>query len=181
MPQRYKRHFLKAKEVKSILKEASRELKADLNEILGDEVEMELVKTDFCQFLLIKGNALLVRIKKKILPTLIFSEFINLIPKVVVDMGAVPYVCNGADIMAPGIVRYEGEFRETDLVQIVDEKHGKTIAIGTAHYDLNYAKNMNKGMVVSNIHFIGDRIWNLIKKLKVSTINSRLNSNNETV
>ena len=117
-------------------------------------------------FFVVKGNVLLVRIDEKILPTLVFSKFIDLMPKVVVDMGAVPYVCNGANIMAPGIVRYEGEFREKDLVQVIDEKHGKTIAIGTAHYDINSARKMNKGIVVNNLHFIGDRIWNLIKKLE---------------
>ena len=31
------------------------------------------------------------------------SCFVNLIPSVVVDMGAIPYVCKGSDVMAPGV------------------------------------------------------------------------------
>ena len=45
-------------------------------------------------------------------------------------MGAIPYVCKGATVMAPGIVRVEGEFGKGDLVLIVDMKHGKALALG---------------------------------------------------
>jgi PUA domain protein len=166
MPQRYRRHFLKAKEAKSVFSEASKKLKADFGRIFEDRVEMELVETDFCELFLIKGRPLLVRIEKKILPTLVFSESLGLMPEVVVDMGAVPHVCNGADIMAPGIVLFEGEFRKGDLVRVVDEKHYKTIAVGTANLGVDSAKEAKRGAVIQNIHFVGDKIWNLIKKLE---------------
>ncbi|MCW3994028.1 MAG: DUF1947 domain-containing protein [Candidatus Bathyarchaeota archaeon] len=165
MSKKYRRYFLKAKEVKSILSEASEKLKADFNQIFRSKVDMELVETDFAEIFLVNGKPLLFRIEGKILPTLIFNELFASMSKVVVDMGAVPYVCNGASVMAPGIVRFEGEFKKGDLVFVVDEKHGKAIALGEATYDVDAAKKVTKGAVMKNIHFVGDKIWNFIKKL----------------
>jgi len=165
MHKKYRRYFLKAKETKSILSEASEKLKVDFQQIFKGKVNMELVESDFAEIFLINGKPLLVRIKEKILPTLVFNEIFALMPKVVVDMGAVPYVCSGANVMAPGIVRFEGEFRKGDFVFVVDEKHGKTIAIGEAAYNLDVAKKVRQGAVIKNIHFVGDKIWDFLKKL----------------
>lgn len=164
MPRKYRRHFLKAKEVKSILSEASEKLKVDFNQIFKNKVELELVETDFAEIFLINGKPLLFGIEGKILPTLVFNDFSASMSRAVVDMGAVPYVCNGANVMAPGIVRFEGEFKKGDFVLVVDEKHGKTIGIGEATYDVDAAKKVTKGVVMKNVHFVGDKIWNFIKK-----------------
>jgi PUA-domain protein len=169
MPRKYRRYFLKAKEVKSMLGEASEKLRVDFNQIFKSKVDMELVDTDFAEIFLINGMPLLVRINEKILPTLAFNEIFALTPKVVVDMGAVPHVCNGANVMAPGIVRFEGEFRKGDFVSVADEKHGKTIAIGEAAYDVDAAKKVVEGVVIKNVHFVGDKLWNFIKKLAAKT------------
>lgn len=165
MPRKYRRYFLKAKEVKSMLNEASEKFRVDFKQIFKSKVDMELVETDFAEIFLINSKPLLVRTKEKILPTLAFNEIFALTPKVVVDMGAVPHVCNGANVMAPGIVRFEGEFKKGDFVFVVDEKYGKTIAIGEAAYDVDAAKKVTEGVVIKNIHFVGDRLWNFIKKL----------------
>jgi len=165
MPRKYRRYFLKAKEVKSILGEVSERLRADFKQIFNSKVDIELVETDFAEIFLIEGRPLLVRINGKTLPTLAFNEIFALTPKVVVDMGAVPHVCNGANVMAPGIVRFEGGFEKGDFVFVLDEKHGKTIAIGEAAYDVNTAKKVAGGIVIKNIHFVGDKLWNFIKKL----------------
>ncbi|MFX1563248.1 MAG: DUF1947 domain-containing protein [Promethearchaeota archaeon] len=165
MPRKYRRHFLREKEVKSVLSEASQKLKADLKQIFKTKVDMELVETDFAEIFIINSKPLLVRSEQKILPTLVFNEVFALMSKVVVDMGAVPYVCEGANVMAPGIVRFEGEFKKGDFVFVVDEKHGKTIAIGEAAYDVDDARKVTKGVVIKNIHFVGDKLWNFIKKL----------------
>jgi predicted RNA-binding protein (TIGR00451 family) len=72
-------------------------------------------------------------------------------------------VCNGADVMAPGIVRVEGEFDKGDLVLVVDEKHGKPLALGESLSDSANARNTKQGAVVKNIHFVSDKIWNFAK------------------
>ena len=52
-----------------------------------------------------------------------------------VDTGAIPYVVNGADIMRPGIVAVTDDVKANAPVQIVDERHGKPLAIGIALFD----------------------------------------------
>ena len=55
--------------------------------------------------------------------------------RVTVDTGAIPYVVNGADIMRPGIVAVTDDVKANEPVQIVDERHGKPLAIGIALFD----------------------------------------------
>jgi len=166
MPEKYRRYFLKTKEVKSLLRKISKKLKIDLEQIFDVKVNVELVETDFAGILLINSRPLLFKVEESIFPTLIFNEIVASAPKVVVDMGAVPHVCNGANVMAPGIVRFEGNFRKDDFVFVVDERHGKPVAIGEVVYDVEAAKKATQGVVVKNTHFVGDKIWNFIKTLK---------------
>lgn len=165
MSKKYRRHFLKAKEAKSLLSKASKKLKVDLEQIFGVKINIELVETDFGEILLINGKPLLVKAGESIFPTLIFNKLFGLMPKIVVDMGAIPHVCNGANVMGPGIVRFEGEFRKGDFVFVVDERYGKPIAIGEVVYDVDTVKKVTQGVVVKNIHFVGDKIWSLIKEV----------------
>lgn len=92
------------------------------------------------------------------IPTLKLLLKKDLLKKVVVDMGAVKFVTSGADIMRPGIVKFE-ESKKDDYVAIIDEKHNKPLAIGKMIYDSEEAVNIEKGKVVKNIHYIGDEIW----------------------
>jgi len=166
MPEKHRRYFLKAKEAKSILSEASETLKKDFNQIFKSKVDVELVETGFADVFLVNGKPLLFRIQGKIRPTLVFNELFALTPRIIVDMGAVQHICNGANVMAPGIVRFEGTFKKGDFVLIVDEKHGKIIALGEAAYDMDAAKRTPTGVIIKNVHFVGDKIWNFIKKMK---------------
>jgi PUA domain protein len=165
MSKKYKRHFLKEKEAKALLKKASEKLKIDLEKIFGSETRMELIETDFGEVFLVNSKLVLFKIGENIYPTLLFEEFSTSAPKVVVDMGAVRHICNGANVMAPGIVRFEGSFRKGDLVFVVDEKYGKPIAIGEILYDDAEAVGVKQGIVVKNVHFVGDRIWSALKEV----------------
>ena len=82
------------------------------------------------------------------------------LPKITVDMGAVKFVVSGADVMRPGITRIE-EFKEEDLVVIVDENHGKPLAVGKALLSSEEMKNQKKGKSVKNLHYVGDGYWNI--------------------
>ena len=53
----------------------------------------------------------------------------NFLKKAVVDMGAVKFVANGADIMRPGIVSLDEEIAEGEIVSVVDETHKKPLAV----------------------------------------------------
>ncbi len=78
-------------------------------------------------------------------------------------MGAVPYVCNGADIMSPGIVKTEGNFNANDYVLVIDERHRKPLAIATALIDSQTALSLRRGKTAKNIHHVGDSLWNQLK------------------
>jgi len=165
MAKKSKRHFIKEKEAKALLQEASGRLKKDLETVFGPKVNMELIETNFCEIFLINGKPSLYKVGQNIYPTLVFEEALASMPKIVVDMGAVRHICNGANVMAPGIVRFEGKFRKSDLVVVVDEKHGKPIAVGEVLYDDTTVSEIRQGVIVKNLHFVGDKLWKAIKEM----------------
>jgi PUA-domain protein len=165
MPTKQRRYSLKTKEAKQILTEASKNLKLDIEALFGSKVNVEVVESDVGAVYLIGGKPLLYKAGDKVLPTLLFTEFTAQAPKIVVDMGAVPYVCKGADVMAPGIVRIEGEFSKGDLVLVADMKFGKALALGESLYDAEAARQTKKGPVVKTLHYVSDKIWDYTKTL----------------
>jgi PUA domain protein len=165
MPTKQRRFALKTKDAKQVLTQAQAKLKLDLDALFGAKAIVEVVESDVGEVYLIGGKPVLFKAGDKILPTLLFSEFTSRAPKIVVDMGAVPYVCKGADVMAPGIVRIEGEFSKGDLVLVVDMKFGKALALGESLMDTETAKATKKGPVVKTLHYVSDKIWDHIKTL----------------
>ena len=71
--------------------------------LFGDKATVEVIESEIGEIYLIGGIPLLYKAGDRVLPTLLFSEFTSKAPKITVDMGAVPYVCKGATVMAPGI------------------------------------------------------------------------------
>lgn len=77
---------------------------------------------------------------------------------VTVDAGAISFVSDGADVMRPGIVEADEDIAEGDLVVVVEETHGKALAIGRALTD---GADMlgDQGKVVESLHFVGDELF----------------------
>jgi PUA-domain protein len=165
MSHKTRRYTLKSSDAKTLFSTASEKLGINLLELVDSKANVEAVGTGRGELLLVNRKPLLFRTKETVYPTLLFEEIISKLPKIVVDMGAVRHVCNGAGIMAPGIVHYEGEFKKGDLVSIVDIKFRKRLALGEAQYDMEVAKSVKQGVVVKNIHFVSDEIWNVMKAL----------------
>ena len=165
MSQKYRRYPLKAKEAKQALTQASDKLKINLEEMFGAKVLVETAEADFGELLLIDGKPVLFKVGEVVFPTLLATDIMAKLPKVVVDMGAVKFVCNGADVMAPGIRRYEGNFGKGDIVVVVDEKHGKPLALGEILYSSPEAANIKQGPVVKTKHYVSDKVWNAAKPL----------------
>jgi PUA domain protein len=86
------------------------------------------------------------------------GSYLDNLPKVVVDMGAIRFVCNGADVMAPGITDMDS-FNAGDLVVIRDMNHGKALAIGVANKSSVDIEASKKGKVIRNLHYVGDKLW----------------------
>jgi len=154
---------LKEREAKKLLAKASERLGPDLTQFSKGKVSFEVVESDLGEIFLIDGKPFLFKMGDDVFPTLVFDQFLSSAPRIVVDMGAIPYVCKGANVMAPGIRRSVGDFRKGSLVVIVDERHGKALAVGETLYDSEEVKNIKRGPVVKNIHFVGDKIWDLTK------------------
>ncbi|HWQ64933.1 MAG TPA: RNA-binding protein [Methanospirillum sp.] len=79
--------------------------------------------------------------------------------RIVVDMGAVSFVINGADIMRPGVKSVSPDVKAGRPVQIVDERHGKPLALGIALFDAEDLMAQEKGKVIKTFHHVGDEIW----------------------
>jgi PUA domain protein len=132
--------------------------------MFGAKANVEVVESEVGLIYLLGGKPLLFR-SDEIFPILTFKEFTDKAPKVVVDMGAIPYVCKGADVMAPEIRRIEGDFSRGDIVVVVDEKFGKTLALGESLYSSEEAKGIKKGAVLKTKHYVSDKVWNFAKTL----------------
>lgn len=78
---------------------------------------------------------------------------------VTVDMGAVRFVTNGADVMGPGIVDADPEIRANDLVWVREERHGKPLAVGVALSDAATLRAKTKGKQVRSLFWVGDSVW----------------------
>lgn len=74
--------------------------------------------------------------------------------EVVVDMGAVPFVTKGADVMGPGITEPD-EAEEGSLVIVRDEKNRKNLAVGIV---IKKALR-TPGKSVRILHHVGDKYW----------------------
>ena len=77
---------------------------------------------------------------------------------VTVDMGAVKFVANGADIMAPGIVEADPAVKEGDWVWVRDERNKQPLAVGRALV-AGPAMVRGKGKAVKSVHHLGDKLW----------------------
>jgi PUA domain protein len=83
---------------------------------------------------------------------------------VTVDAGAVPFVYNGADVMAPGIVEADLQIEPGDLVWVRDQANGVPLAVGRALLSGSAMVAGRKGKAVESVHHVGDRLWKLAEE-----------------
>ena len=108
---------------------------------------------------IITGDGIkILKVDDDYLPFLTEIEMLKKFPAVTVDMGAVKFMCKGANLMRPGIKEF-GEFKKDKLVCIVEESHHKFLAVGKALVDSSELESMEKGEIIENIHYISDRFW----------------------
>jgi len=76
------------------------------------------------------GNGIkILKVEDDYLPFLSETEMLEKFPSVTVDMGAVKFMCKGANLVRPGIKEFT-EFEKDKLVCIVEESQYKFLAIG---------------------------------------------------
>ena len=115
---------------------------------------------------IITGDGLTaVKISDDILPFLDDIPILEKFPYVTVDMGAVKFVCKGANVMRPGITKFS-DFESGEIVCVIEESQNKFLAVGKAEMSSEEAKNANKGEVIKNMHYISDDFWETKKEIK---------------
>jgi PUA domain protein len=146
----------------------SKPLIEELNKIPGfdhlsrkSRVETEMVKSS--EIVFVDGLPVAFRREGQLVPVLTNTAALEKMARITVDMGAVPHVVGGADIMAPGIRKVEGTFGQGELVVVIDEKHGKFLAVGRSLLASEVLAATKKGKVIVNIHYVGDPVWETMK------------------
>lgn len=159
------RRFLKDKEAKSFLRGVSGLFGTDVLKLLGQKPRVEVVEfSEGGVLYIIDGKSSMVGYGGELFPALVHEPLLGMLPFVVVDMGAVPHICNGADVMAPGVVDVHGEFKVGTLVVVRDERHSKAIAVGRALVESGEIAEKRRGKVVRTLHFVGDKPWEAITR-----------------
>ncbi len=80
---------------------------------------------------------------------------------ITVDMGAVRFLANGADVMAPGITDADPSIEIDDLVWIRDERNLRPLCVGRALMSGSEMTAAAAGKAVITLHYVGDPIWNI--------------------
>ncbi len=106
----------------------------------------------------------ILKIDDDYLPFLSETETLKKFPNVMVDTGAIKFMCKGANLMRPGIKKFT-EFEKDDLVCIMEESHHKFLAVGKAMVSSSELENMEKGEVLKNLHYISDKFWEVGKTI----------------
>jgi len=108
---------------------------------------------------IITGDGLkILKVDEDYLPFLSEIEMLEKFPTVTVDMGAVKFMCKGANLMRPGIKKFT-EFEKDKIVCIVEESRHKFLAVGKSLVSSSELETMEKGEIIRNMHYISDRFW----------------------
>ena len=156
-----KRHSIRKSQGQDLLARLAEQIGPSSDLFRADMIEVIETNADVSLFLVNK-RPLLMDSGTWVFPTLKGAVQIPFPERrVAVDAGAIPYVVNGADIMRPGIVSVTDDVKAGCPVQIVDERHGKPLAIGIALFDALALRASTSGKMVKRFHHVGDEIWNL--------------------
>ena len=155
-----KRHLLKKREQRDEIAKIEQEIGASIK---GIDVKAHLeggVLDDGSRVLLLDGEIVFFQHEGRMFPALraLLNGLID-VPRITVDMGAVKFVVNGADIMRPGITQVDARVKENGIVVVVDENHGKALAVGISKMSAEALRAATGGKVIKSIHHINDDLW----------------------
>ena len=106
-----------------------------------------------------------VKIGDDILPFLDDIPILEKFPYVTVDMGAIKFVCKGANVMRPGITKFS-DFESGEIVCVIEESQKKFLAVGKAKMSSKELDGTTKGEVIKNMHYVSDNFWESKKEIK---------------
>ncbi len=116
--------------------------------------------------LLVGNNLVAIQLAPDlVIPHLTQHDLLDHFASVQVDMNAVKFVCNGANIMRPGITDFT-TFKESEIVLVKDQTHKKELAVCISLVNDVTGRKMERGVVLNNIHHIGDVYWETKKTIR---------------
>lgn len=158
--------YLSKKDTKKIEEEIKNSFGIEIEKI--EYVGNRVIEVDKDNKIFILGKIVLIKEGNTIFPSLVSNkDFLEKFPSLKVDSEAIPYICRGAKIMRPGIVSFEADFNLNSIVCVKDAMYNKFIAIGKALMKNNDAEKMDKGPILDNLHYIGDKYWTILKNIKL--------------
>jgi PUA domain protein len=161
-----RRHQVKARKAKELVSKISKMLKHNCFDTADKRTRIEVIELrPKGELIILNNEAAFIQIEDEIFPTLLNTSGLDELPSLKVDMGAVPYICNGADIMAPGLVKIDGDFTMGDVLVVVEERFSKSIAVAKALYTAKEIAEKKRGKIAKNLHYIGDAFWENLKRL----------------
>jgi len=149
-----KSNLISKSETTALLKKISEEWSMEFPKIKNVRVHQILNDAQ----IITGGGLKILKIENDYLPFLSETTILEKFPNVEVDMGAVKFMCKGANLMRPGIKKFT-EFEKDKLVCIVEETHHKFLAVGKSVVSSSELENMEKGEVIQNLHYISDKFW----------------------
>ena len=156
-----KSNLISKSETADMLEEIEKQWKIEIPKIKN----LKIYELEDSAAIIVGEGLVALKIAQLYLPFLSDTETLKKFPSVTVDMGAVKFMCNGANVMRPGIRNFT-EFEKGQLVCIVEESQKKFLAVGRALVPSKETKTMSKGVVIENLHYISDIYWEIKKSLK---------------
>lgn len=117
------------------------------------------------RFLVIDGRYTFVEKDGLMIPAVGSQPTLALLPAVYVDDGAIRYILKGADVMRPGIVRYDQWGPKEVLVAVRDASKARGLAVGRAVVSSDEMAGLTKGVSIKNLHHAGDKIWDSYRRI----------------
>ena len=155
-----KTNLISKSETSDILKLISKKWKQEIPKVKN--LKSHYVDND--SQILVGDNFKILKLRDEFIPFLSDVTLLERFPSVTVDMGAVKFMCNGANVMRPGI-KSHSEFLKDDIVCVIEESQHKYLAVGKSLVNSSDMKDMSKGEVIKNLHYISDKYWEISKTI----------------
>lgn len=152
-----KRKRMRSKEIKVISSELEDVLGVP---VFGDDDAVDLAESSDFNVLFVNNDILgLIADGKPFLTVRGIIKYKPVKRYVTVDMGAVPFITNGADCMGPGIMEADVSIEAGDMVWIRDVKNKVPLAVGISDRTGSELMEKSAGKAIRNIHSVGDKLW----------------------
>jgi len=143
----------------------------DIRLDISRSAQVEIIEPeDDVRFVIVDGRYAFVEqasadVPATFIPFVGSQPVLDLFPSARIDDGAVKYIIKGADVMRPGIVKYDEWGAMGRLVVVRDDAKGRGLAIGRTMVASQEMAKLTKGNCIKNLHHAGDRIWDSYRKI----------------